>query len=72
MILHEKRYLIKAMKRNIKYLFDLFFTRLLRQLLLFRSPQSFHHSSFVKEVENDQRNNRSQQQIKYTDDQNRN
>ena len=25
MILHEKRYLIKAMKRNIKYLFDLFF-----------------------------------------------
>ena len=67
MILHEKRYLIKAMKRNIKYLFDLFFTWLLRELLLFRSPQSFHHSSFVKEVENDQRNNRSQQQIKYTD-----
>ena len=69
MILHEKRYLIKAMKRNIKYLFDLFFTWLLRELLLFRSPQSFHHSSFVKEVENDQRNDRSQQQIKHADDQ---
>ncbi len=72
MILHEKRYLIKAMKRNIKYLFDLFFTWLLRKLLLFRGPQSFHHSSLVKEAENDQRNNRSQQQIKHTNDQNRN
>ena len=61
MILHEKRYLIKAMKRNIKYLFDLFFTWLLRELLLFRSPQPLHHSSLIKEVENDQRNDRSQQ-----------
>lgn len=39
---------------------------------LLRSPQPLHHSSLVKEVENDYRNDRSQQQIKYADDQNRN
>ena len=34
MILHEKRYLIKAMKRNIKYLFDLFFYMVIKKITL--------------------------------------